>query len=177
MGALYPSEERRRLSRKYRWAATVMWLLVALVGMVIMGAVIGDVDGGSGPRDDLNPVVAVLSAVSLGATVIGVMVVLHRQHAFWKRAARVEVPPVLMRGTISDIAHTRVNSRVSVDVHGSSTWRFTTSDRQDTVGVPGDTVTVELYDTEGKVPGAYRNERTGRVRAITTRVPSPLAPR
>ncbi|AYY12671.1 hypothetical protein EF847_08050 [Actinobacteria bacterium YIM 96077] len=168
MSALYPLQERRRLGRKYRWAAIALWAFIFVIGIAIVGNLASQDD--SGFRDDINPLVAILLLiVGIGIAVMSLAVV-HSRSAAWRRAARVEVPPVSAQGTITDITHTRLASFVTIDVDGGSELRVRTRDRNDTWSVAGDAVVIELYGTEGTVLGAYRNERTGRTRAVSTRL-------
>ncbi|NEE03578.1 DUF805 domain-containing protein [Phytoactinopolyspora halotolerans] len=169
MSALYPPEERRRLGRKYRWAAAALWFIVVFFGLAVLGSLAGD--EAEGIRDDIDPVVAVLAGVLPGSVVVFALAVVHSRSAAWKRAARIGAAPLFMRGTIAEITHTRLASIVKIAIDGSTQWRFDTRDRNDTTSVPGDPVTIELYGTVGKVLGAYRNDRTGHVRAVGTRIP------
>lgn len=170
MSALYSSSQRRRLGRKYRWAAAALWFVVAFFGLVIIGSLANE---DAGVRDDIHPVAATVVGVLAGGVVAYALVVVHRRSGAWRRAARVD-PPRFLRGTITELTHTRLASFVTIDVDGSTAWRFDTRDRNDTTSVPGDPVTIELYGSEGTVLGAYRNERTQHVRAVGTRVPAQL---
>jgi hypothetical protein len=167
MPPLYSATERRRLGRKYRWSAVALWVLVAFVGLAVLGNLANDE---AELRDDLHPVAAVSGGAVAVGTVAYVLSVLHRRSAEWRRAARVD-PPLELSGTITGLTHSRLGSYITIAIDDSTQWRFGTRDRNDTTSVPGDTVTIELYGTQGKVLGAYRNERTKHVRAVGTEVP------
>jgi hypothetical protein len=170
LSALYPPKERRRLARRYRWAAAALWFVVAIFGLAVLGNFVGDSAGGI--RDDVHPLAAILGGLIAGGTVVFALAVVHSRSAAWKRAARVDIPPLLLRGTISTITHTRLASHLEIQVDGAAIWKFGTRDRNDTTSVPGDPVTIELYSIDGKALGAYRNDRTGHVRATGTRIPT-----
>jgi hypothetical protein len=168
MSTLYSATERRRLGRKYRRAAVALWIVAAFLGLAVLGNL---ANNEAGLRDDIHPIAAVFAgAVGVGI-VACVLVVLHRRSAEWKRAARIDTAPFLS-GTITDLTHSRLGSYITIAIEGSTPWRFSTRDRNDTTSVPGDTVTIELYGTKGKVLGAYRNERTNHVRAVSTEIPT-----
>lgn len=163
---LFPPQQRRRIARRKHWMTVPLWVVAVFFGLV--AAVLVTTEGTDVLRVPVPA--AVVTGLVLAAGIGYLLAVMHRHGAAWSRAADVAVAERWLSGTITSISHHRATSDVGIDVDGVG-WRCLTSDRADQISVPGDPVTVELYTTSATALGAYRNDRTGHVRAVTVRGP------
>ncbi|UFU06331.1 hypothetical protein [Ruania halotolerans] len=141
--------------------------LGAVVAVVLPLAGIGAVNAASTGESGLLAPAAVLLFALLTGFVAVYTVSLFRKAARWLRAARSPALAGVTTGQVQEITTNRFRTRVGVAVPDRSPSTLLTEDGLDKSSMVGDQLQLEWYLVEARAMGAYRNTRTGRIRAVT----------
>ncbi|SEE70940.1 hypothetical protein [Ruania alba] len=167
MVPLLTPTRRRRLGTVHIALGCLGAVVTVLLPLAGIGAV--NAAGNGGPA--LPVPVAVPLFVVLTGLVAVYTVHLFRKAARWMRAAGTPALAGATTGQVQEISTNRFRTRVRVDVPDRSPSMLLTEDGLDTSSVVGDQLQLEWYLVEARAMGAYRNIRTGRVRAVTGLLP------
>lgn len=170
---MVPPELRRTMADKHRLFAVALWSVFPLVGLIILGTA-------TSPEQDVDltvhPAVAAVVIVFVLVVISAMALMFSRRGRVWRQVIPVAAPVAVGTGTVVSISTSQKwgRSATTVDVDHSGRWRFETSHRSDDVSRPGDRVTIEWYNLDGKViAAAYQHEATGQIHPVTARHQTP----